>query len=550
MCNPMLSMHTCQQSSTASLPDMITEDYPEMLRMLRSKWKLNREMTLALNTRIGSQFRAKIPPNSILVHTDYLGGFGDVCHLTNAEKLLRPEFKVSAIFALFMGIGEPSVNPSYWEYFKNSQVMDPEALEQMQIITRLEQNYLTVKDVKSRITEEYEATKMKLISRSSGATLIPYWIGQFDMQTHVPNFPRIKLVFSISTEIANTHPKGVPTDVARGELRCIEEVDTPLDTPPTTMGLGPAQAGIWLYQEPDYRRSLFSLTKSFAALLGCSQLQGDGLIEWYNETLICSCMVHSSSEVINSIFANLLILNVKGRRRLIFKTTKAPEVIDKNKKFNKNFLDALKRQNVQRFYYNEQNIFTTKQTGIELRVVDQRFENSDWESYKELINGTFTVGGDNTLSEALSNPNTLPPLIFPPHKQIKSVVRGYMNVSNLAYELPDDTLGKMALIEYFQATKELIDNEHPSIFESQLKKILDSHKLDEIQSAWRALVLYARQMDLHKYLVPLVTERALFAYCPRIADIRKKIFHDQGITDKEKPEAYAMQVESILKLGD
>lgn len=477
----------------------------------------DKALTRAFERAIGDKCRKMLSRGSLLFYTKVINdGVGDLVHLAHAREAIAPVFGAAAEFLAF------EESPSGAKHQIHHDIL------------------------------ERSRDKIRLIRGDSGiphgAMTHPQWLDtMFRTATHL---------FCISQE----QHSGMDNLDAGKPKSCIREI---LPAKIGVLSMGLKSAGIWFFDPPaDPEISLLHASESLKADLGCSGLDKNQLAEWYRQTVINMTMVYKPAQDDRAIFASLAIVQAKtpAKRRVVFKTKQLPqflcEPLSKEErvasasvrpKVSEDGVRLLERYRVMRIVVDNEEIFRRvnvdeESEGIELCIITKRFENADWSIYKSLVNGLIGVGGDNTLSEALSNPSTWPPLMFAqyPDKQ-----EAYCEVIELAKELPDTVPGKGALVSYLEVVKKLAYWAAPADFACELVKAIDGTDDKTIREAWKKLVGYARQVsNLAEFIVPLVSEEVILARFPGVKHARMEIMSDASLALEQKEQAYITLLQS------
>ena len=324
-----------------------------------------------------------------------------------------------------------------------------------------------------------------------------------------------------------------------------------------SMGINPGNAGIWLFDKsPDPLNSLKHLSSTLKNILGCN-IHKD-LPSWYQESAISSSLFYNPRQDSLALFTALALHQKTGHKlkRIIFKMKQLPSFFsypltdnsyDPNKISSKT-LDELTQLGVQTVIVDNKTVFTGAVAGFELRIITERLNDQDWASYKELVNDISGAGGDNTVSEVLSNPNTWPALMFAQHAFKQNA---YCAINNVAKELAAISVGHEGLVEFLDTSKEVGGFADPLDFATEMARIVEKYGEEKIKKSWKELLQYVRKVaNLDEYVVPFMTERMFLAKFPQALEERTKIMNGpENVEEKEKKYLqYVQNMSETLKI--
>jgi hypothetical protein len=465
--------------------------------------KQSKAMTLAFDKTIGQKFRDQLAPGSLLAYTYIFNdGVGDLGHLIRLKKLIAPSFNQSINFI--------AVYQKPHSQYDNLNNMINNGSTTIPLLGIERDVYRVIYDKGVKPAFE-KAQSYICISADSTQDIVPLYA----------NKPK------------TTFREILPPSTNPNEL---------------SMGVKPGNIGVWLSLIPQNpEQTLVNAPESLKNKLGCASMSKKDVQKWYQESVICSTMVYRSEEHDRAIFAMLGIVQetMKDKKRVVFKTNSTPRFLcipatyrewEKTGRYFFLELSPKNEQLVQKFgvqsiIFNDESLYKGPNEGIELRIISHRLNEDEWDIYKNLQNGLTGVGGDNTFSEALSNPYSLPPLLFSQHKFKQS---SYAGIIDVAENLPDHLPGKRGMINYLKTAVELAYWADPGDFARELSKIVKLTGDQPIRNAWGELVkLLYSEYNLHDLIVPLSTEQLFLNTHIGMAEKRKNILaKDTSIGEK------------------
>lgn len=484
------------------------------LKEARAATDLNRSLTQSFDRAVGSEFRKGIPEGGVFVYSQILSdGIGDLIHLVNLEKAISSSFGNKVSYAAL-------------EQLPGSQQENAKLQKLHHDIVRQAGSKIAVEDTSHNLYADKYSTSLKVQVR---AAEMLYCISQ----------QRDFIKTGLKTINPNLQHLEVPT-LQEIQLPDLDGMNAPLDI----MGVQPGNAGVWISNAPPpIQQSLKNCSANLKGMLGCSGLNEQELAAWYGGSQICTSMLYNADEVSKAIYASLALLQSSGtaKERLIFKTKIGPDFL--TKPLRPEIIRELEQLGVGTVVVDNEKIFSGTKPGVELRILTKRIEEEDWKTFKDLVNGVSGVGGDNTLSEALSNPNTLPPLIFSQHQYKHDA---YCGIIDLARELPDELIGKKELVEYMEAVKEMAYWATPMDYASKLANILEKAGDKAMRNAWSELTQYARKkVNLNEFVVAQFTEQLFLEKFPEISKERERIMNSHATLEEKSAEYVKLAKEAI-----
>lgn len=467
---------------------------PHVKEALPLDWEISfslRTLTQAFNRIFGDEVRRQLPSKSVLIYSRVFNdGIGDLVHLLNAEQQLVPYFGRSV---QFIGIEKTE-----------------DALEM------------------------HSLHKEILIAAKSGIHLIDRMSAHLrDDVALMKRLGRVRFQVNISQDMNDPL-----VEKPKASIHEISVHDTPQYNF-IPMGIRSGDAGIWFFDNPpSFEESLAKASEELQRKLGCDRLSEEERRHWYSESILSASMLYNSIEDQRAIFTALMIFQrqCSHLKRILFKTKTAFQ----GHEFNRHKLQQI---GVERLFIDGILIFETEQKGLDLSLITCRLAEADWNIFKQLINGIIGVGGDNTFSEALSNPHTLPPLIFSQHGLKQNAY--CCGILDLVKRLSDALPGKAGLIEYLETANKYAYWAEPLDYAWQMSQVVEKTGYADIRQAWGALVDYARRtMNLNEFILPWITEQLFFSQFPPMIDIRQNIMQREVPLDK-KVQDYINSVRSI-----
>lgn len=382
---------------------------------------------------------------------------------------------------------------------------------------------------------------------SSAITRLTKIASEFNFQCHfnkeINNHETILIVDISYTGSSNPEPDA-PRTYQLDEIQsnyCVQP-----RSKVSKMGFLPDCEGIWIDEIKDGTETgdLLLSTPSLKKLFICENLENPVQAKkWLDQAWIAQSHYYSERLFYISLFAQLGYLKKRYHdiKYLIIKYfgfNRDMKPWNCSDKFNSpEFINALSKFNVRSVILDGNTHLINNKNSIDICMFKTHLSNQDYQIFQNLLNGVVFPAGDNSYSEAYSNPNTiLPPFPELRDYKIDSVDPLFNIIANLQLE-PLEINWLQSLVRQCKKIN--------SSFAGGMDVILAQGKCiaklwasaEDPKHAWLSLHKTLKNHDLGKRLPCIIKEQILFAQNPKLEanKIRLIDYQNKPNSPEKKP---------------
>lgn len=307
-------------------------------------------------------------------------------------------------------------------------------------------------------------------------------------------------------------------------------------------GLLPEGQGIWVDTIPkieDKADTIFNASQTLKTYLGVHDCQSiDDAKTWIEKTWIIQSYYYSEHNFFLTLLAQLKYLNKESphiTHCFVKYNGKNREGDGWSEDIDPVMLEAFNQTNVRSITINQRHQLINPNNKLELRLKRERISNNDYPVFLTLLNAAFP-GGDNTYSEAFSNPNlSLPP--FPENRDYKTnwLDKAFTKFPQLGFI---HHRCKEMNTKHFREYKEVLEQANILAYAWE--------SLDNPQSAWFTLLNHIKTQDVARRIPAIVKEQLFFALFPEAAQQKVNIILAEGDRQDSRVDLYRSYVQQAI----
>lgn len=302
------------------------------------------------------------------------------------------------------------------------------------------------------------------------------------------------------------------------------------------MGFLPTFQGIWIDEIPLAKAKNSMILHASPALkkaLHCSELSTrEEATQWLNHSWIAQSQSYYKNNFIITLFAQLKYIQKSELpiNNVIIKyagyTREDHEWKLKEKLREYAYNEALSLLNVKELILDGVTYAVNNNKTITLNLFKKRLETADYATFQQLTNGIIFPAGDNTYSEAYSNPNTL----LPPFPELRDYKYNTLSpLFSLIKTLSLDGIEKNWLRHVFQGSRILLeDNRLPlyKLFEKAETLAERWAQSSQPHKTWLTLHNELKKHDLAQRLPAIIKEQLIFKEHPHLEKEKLRLIEE------------------------